>query len=87
VEDFALARRLVVLDDLLGRDLSMHEASQIVYRLLDTAYQNGAAVLITMNPDAGELAARFPAHEVSRLLSAAAIIPLVGVQDWRRAAP
>jgi len=83
-EDYAAARRFVVLDDLLGRDLTLHEASQIVYRLLDVAYQNGAAVLITMNPAVTELVARFPPHEVSRILAAATIIPMQGSGDRRR---
>lgn len=83
-EDFSQARRLVVLDDLLGRDLSMHEASQIVYRMLDVAYQNAAAVLLTMNPPVTELAAKFPPHEVSRILAHAKIIPMTGLRDQRR---
>jgi DNA replication protein DnaC len=78
------ARRLVVLDDLLGRDLSAHEASQIVYRLIDTVYTNGAACLITMNQDPRELTARFPPHELSRLLAGATHAPMTATKDWRR---
>lgn len=84
--EYADAKRFVVLDDLFGRDLTAHEASQIVYRLLDIAYQNGASAVITMNQDATVLAERLPAHEVSRLLAGATIIPMTGVDggDWRR---
>lgn len=84
-EDYEAARRFVVLDDLFGRDLTKHEAGHIVYRLLDTAYQNGAAVLITMNQTVQELADKLPAHEVSRVLAGATIIPMSakGGRDWR----
>jgi DNA replication protein DnaC len=83
-EDVEAARRLVVLDDLFGRDLSTHEASQIVYRLIDTVYTNGAACLITMNQAESELPARLAAHEISRLLAGATLIPMTAAKDWRR---
>lgn len=83
-EDFEAARRLVVLDDLFGRELTAHEKDQIVTRLLDTAYQNNAAVLATMNPSAEELRQRLPAHETSRLLAASTIVPMTSTKDWRR---
>lgn len=82
--DYSEAKRFVVLDDLFGRDLTAHEAGQIVYRLIDTAYQNGAAVLVTMNQDIKELPARLPRHEISRLLAHATIIHVQGTQDWRQ---
>jgi len=82
--DVESARRLVMLDDLFGRDLSQHEVGQIVYRLIDTAYQNGAAVLATMNQAVDELPARLAAHEISRLLADATIIPMTSTKDWRR---
>lgn len=83
-EDYQAARRLVVLDDLFGRDLSQHEAAQIVYRLIDTAYQNGAAVLVNMNQDVKELTGRLAAHEISRLLAGSTIIPMTAKKDYRR---
>jgi DNA replication protein DnaC len=83
-EDIECAHRLVVLDDLFGRELTAHEKDQIITRLLDTAYQNNAAVLATMNQDVGELAARLPAHEISRLLASATIIPMRANTDRRR---
>lgn len=82
--EFGEARSLVVLDDLFGRDLSQHEASQIVYRLVDTAYTNGAALLVNMNQDINELPARLASHEISRLLAGATIIPMTSTKDWRR---
>jgi len=83
VGDYSEALTLVVLDDLFGRDLTQHEASQIVNRLLDVAYQNDAAVLVTMNQDIGELSARLPQHEISRLLAHSTVIPISGERDWR----
>lgn len=83
-QDYEAARRLVVLDDLFGRALSAHEMSQIVYRLIDTAYQNGAAVLVNMNQNVEELKARLASHEVSRLLAESTIIPMTSTKDWRR---
>lgn len=82
--DIEEARRLVVLDDLFGRELTSHEKDQIVTRLLDTAYQNHAAVCITMNPSVEELRVRLPAHEISRVLAHAVIIPVQATHDWRR---
>ena len=78
------ARRFVVLDDLFGRELTPHEASQILSRLLDMAYQNGAGLLITMNPPVEALAGPLPPHEISRLLAGACIVPMTADQDWRR---
>ena len=82
--DFEGAKRLVVLDDLFGRDLSPHEVSQIVYRMIDTAYQNGAAVLVNMNQDVKELQSRLASHEISRLLAKSTIIPMTATKDYRR---
>lgn len=78
------ARRLIVLDDLFGRELTQHEVNAVVYRMIDTAYTNGAAVVVTMNQSHEELQARLHAHEVSRLLANHTILPLVASKDWRR---
>lgn len=78
------ARRLIVLDDLFGRALSPHEADQIVYRLIDTAYRGGSAIIANMNQDVSELPSRLAGHEVSRLLASATIIPMAAGKDWRR---
>ncbi len=84
MQEYEAARRLVVLDDLFGRDLTNHEAGHIVFKLIDTAHQNGAAVLLTMNQSVQELAAKLPGHEVSRVLAGATIIPMSATKDWRR---
>lgn len=83
-QDIEDARSLVVLDDLFARELSAHEKDQIITRLLDTAYQNNAAVVCTMNPAYEELAHRLPAHEISRLLANSQIIPMTSTKDFRR---
>lgn len=83
-EDIEAATRLVVLDDLFGRDLSVHETGQIVYRLIDTVYRNEADLLVTMNQDIDELSARLAAHEISRLLADATVLAMSASRDWRR---
>lgn len=77
-QDYEGARRLVVLDDLFGRDPSAHEASQILYRLIDTAYRNGASMLVNMNQTMRELGTRLAAHEISRLLADVTPIEMSG---------
>jgi DNA replication protein DnaC len=79
--DYAEARRLVVLDDLFGRPLTSHE-TEIVYRLIDLAHQNGAALVTTMNHSLDGLKAQLEGHEQSRLLANSIVIPMVG-DDWR----
>lgn len=82
-EEYDEARRLVVMDDLFGRELTRHEESQIVSRLVDTAYQNNAAMVITMNKDVRELSARMVSHEVSRMLAGATVVKMSADKDWR----
>lgn len=77
-EDVQLARRLVVLDDLFGRELTGYESQQVLYRLIDTVYQIGASVVVTMNQPHTELTVRLNPHECSRLLGAATVIPMEG---------
>ena len=81
--DIEDARRLIVLDDLFGRDLTAHERDQILVRLIDTAYQNNAGFFVTMNPSVQELQAKLLPHEISRLLAGSTIIPVVGQKDYR----
>lgn len=83
-DDYNEAIRLVVLDDLFGKELTAHEKDQIVTRLVDTAYRNNAAVLMTMNQDVDELARRLPAHEISRVLADCTVIPMSAMKDQRR---
>lgn len=83
-QDIEHAKRLVVLDDLFGRELTGHDKDQIVTRLIQTAYDNRAGVLATMNQDVSELATRLPPHEISRLLADAHIKKMSASQDYRR---
>lgn len=81
-EDLEAAKRGVVLDDLFGKELSEYEMRQIVPRILDTAYQNGAAVLCTMNV-LEDVEARLEPHEQSRLLAQHVIVKMEA-KDHRR---
>jgi DNA replication protein DnaC len=83
-EGIESARRAVMLDDLFGRELSQHESAQIIYRLIDTIYRNGAALIANMNQDVDELKRRLPPHEISRLLAGCTIINVRAERDWRR---
>lgn len=83
-DEYREASRLVVLDDLFGRDLSPHEIDQVVYRLIDIAYQNNAAIFLNMNNEVQSLATFLRPHEVSRLLQESTIIPVKSSRDWRR---
>lgn len=83
-EIISQAKNLVVLDDLFGRELSGHEISQILARLIDTCYQNDAAMLITMNPPVEKLESFLQPHEISRILANSKIIPVKADRDWRR---
>jgi DNA replication protein DnaC len=78
------ARRFVALDDLFGREWSAWDRDQVLTRLIDTAYTNRAAVLITMNPSVEELSVRLLGHEVSRLLADAVVVPMSASMDHRR---
>lgn len=87
-ESYAEATRLVVLDDLFSREWTAHERDQIIVRLIELAYQNQAAMVITMNPPPEELQVRLHAHEVSRLLEQHTVIRMnAGGKDWRRGVP
>lgn len=58
---------LVVLDDLLGRLPTDYEREQVIPRLVDTAYRNGASLVVTDNHGMEHLSAAMDAHETSRL--------------------
>ena len=81
--EYQEVRRLVVLDDLFGKALTPHEVDQILTRLLDTAYQNNAALFVSMNPPAEKLDTFLRPHEISRLLAGCTIIPVTSTKDWR----
>lgn len=77
-EHLGAANRLVVFDDFLGRDYSPHEVGQILYRLIDLSYMNGAAILITMNHPHTALREHFRSHEISRIMAGAKVVAMQG---------
>jgi DNA replication protein DnaC len=81
------AKRFVVLDDLLGKQYTNHEHTQVLYRLIDTIYRNNATLIVTMNQDVKELTNVFPMHEVSRLLDRHAVFPITSTKGDRRLKP
>lgn len=83
-QDVQQARRMVVVDDLFGRELTSFEVDQVVAPLVDHIYTNAAAMVITMNPPAQHLATCFKPHEVSRILAHHRIIPVSSSVDHRR---
>ena len=62
------ATDIVVVDDLFGRSLSPWELENVVFRVVDTAHQNGAALVVTMNQTIDEMSHILTPHEVSRIL-------------------
>lgn len=81
--DYEDCRTLVVLDDLLGREYTQYEQAHVLYRLIDQAYQQGTAMVVTVNYEAPEVVRLLGAHESSRLFANATTIQLHG-SDWRR---
>jgi len=77
------AQRLIVLDDLFGREYSPHEIGHIVASLIDGCYRSAAGVVVTMNSSIAELTQRLSPHERSRLLTNATIIPVEAARDHR----
>lgn len=68
------ARRLVVIDDVFGRELSAHELAQIVPRIIEITYSNAAAVVVTMNFTTKEAGTYLAPHELDRLTSGDPVI-------------
>lgn len=85
-EEVEAATALVVLDDLFGRDLSMHEVGQILYRLIDTVYRNNVCLMVTANPNVQDWGSWLDKHELSRLLANATIDEMSAVGGDRRLA-
>lgn len=76
--------RLVVLDDLYGREPTDWERSQIHTRLIDTAYRNGASLVLTDNHGTNGLQAQLAAHEWSRLQERATVLDFFEDDDYRK---
>lgn len=68
VED---ARRLVILDDLLGRTPTPWEVDHVIFRLINIVYSNSASLIVTSNHTPDEMHGILKPHEVSRLLEGA----------------
>ncbi len=76
--DVVGAKRLLVLDDLLGRVPSPWELDNVVFRLINTAHVNCAAMVVTTNQTIDQIAQVLKPHEVSRLLQDAVHIEFSG---------
>lgn len=62
-------RRLYILDDIAGRELTPHEVNNILARLIGIVYEQGAALVMTTNLSVEELGTIFHPHEMSRMLA------------------
>lgn len=62
------AKRMVVLDDLLGKTPSPWEVNEVVFRLVNTIYTNSASSVVTSNLSVDQLGLILKPHEMSRLL-------------------
>lgn len=73
---------VLVLDDLLGRELTAWERDQVLSRLIQIGYRNDAMVVATLNPSVDELSDYLLDHESSRLFQRARLWQFAG--DDRR---
>lgn len=71
-------KSLLVLDDILGKNPSAWELDNVIYRLINTSYSNGCAVVVTSNHTLSQLADILKPHEMSRLLDNATQIAFTG---------
>jgi DNA replication protein DnaC len=69
--DLKMARRLVIVDDVFGRELTRHELQVIVPNIITLSFSTGAAVVFTMNYTLDEASKYIPAHEFDRMLAGA----------------
>lgn len=69
---------LVILDDLFGRELTDWESKHVIPRLLSTAYNNLAALVITTNYSKESMQSRLHPHEFSRLFANGKIMIIKG---------
>ncbi len=76
--DLEEAKKLVILDDILGRTPTPWELDHIIFRLINTAYTNGASLIATTNYTLDELSGILKPHEVSRLTDGVKIIRFEG---------
>jgi DNA replication protein DnaC len=74
--------RMLVLDDIFGRDLGEHELTQILNRVIEIAHQNQVALVATTNFSVAQIRAKLHPHEVSRLFQRASVAEFDG-EDCR----
>lgn len=75
VED---AKKLVALDDLLGRSPTPFEIDHVIFRLINTAHSNSASLVITSNQTIDQISQVLKPHEVSRILEHAVHLEVKG---------
>jgi DNA replication protein DnaC len=74
---------LVVLDDIFGADMTEHEISKILTRLITTAYDKNQALVVTSNYSKNEISGILHPHETSRLLQNCKIMNMTSDRDRR----
>lgn len=73
---------LVVLDDIFGRELTQWESEHVIPRLISTAYDNAAALVVTTNYGKEGIQNRLHPHEASRLFANSKLLIFKG-EDQR----
>lgn len=76
------ARDLVVIDDLWGKELSAWEMTDVLFRVIQVAHLNRAAVVATTNHSKEVLLQRLAPHEFDRLFDGATVVAMQGT-SWR----
>jgi DNA replication protein DnaC len=82
-EDMDHARVFIGLDDLFGRPLTPWELDNVLYRALNIAYTNAAALCLTTNYTWDQLVQTLRSHEVDRIMENLTHIPMTG-ESWRQ---
>lgn len=67
-QDVADAKKIMVIDDILGRNPTPWELDHVVFRLIDSAYTNQASMVVTANHTLEQIGGILKPHEMSRLL-------------------
>jgi DNA replication protein DnaC len=74
---------LVVLDDIFGADLTEHEITKILTRLITTAYDRNQALVVTSNYSVKGISDILHPHELSRLLQNSTVLNMASERDHR----
>ena len=75
------AKKLVVLDDLVGRNWTPWERDQGIVRLISSIHSNGAAIVATTNFSLEQLSGILQPHELSRLMDSAMYLVFSGADQ------